>query len=708
MAAPWDKDPVVEEHADGPPVADTAEQAPWNNDRGVEGSGGYEDTAGDPGTEGEQDRTADGRLLVNIHGDADPYEVAQTPDNAGAAGARGVMDTVTMGGANRLFAGLEGAESALNGGSFFDTYDTRLKQFQDVMHADEANHPVARITGQLIGGLAIPAGLEGVGLRAGTSVLRVGGSIQEARAAAAVAVRNRMALMGGAGGATHGYLSSDDLGSLDAAGNALTEGALGAAGGMAFGAAGQALSPGRETARVARRALPVTDAQRVAGAADRLSNVLPDGENFDLLPADVGGPTVGRLTAGAAQAPLSAQPIVAAAQRVLQRGQQVARSAAEMSGAAPADAATAGEAARTGAQAYVTSSRNAGGALYDRAGALAGDAMIEPIGARATLDQQIARLEAVPGGGQGLQEARDLRASLAGRFSVQGIRDMRTEMFVDPSLRGSPMDRRMRQIVDAAATDVENGLRTQGRGDAADAFRQADDFWRQRLATIDDVIEPIIGNDASKGGEAISKALDTASKGDIVKAQRFLATLPPEQDAVVRSSFINRLGMATKGQQNEAGDAFSMSTFLSNWSQLTDRARGVLFNPEQRAALGDLATVANGVRNAQKYANHSNTAGGLIAQTLLTGGAGLGGVKTLGTSLIAQYGGGRLLASPRFARWLARAPRTQLSGPAYLDRLTRIARAEPAIANDLLGLQSRLSEALHPERAAAQKPEDQQ
>jgi hypothetical protein len=120
------------------------------------------------------------------------------------------------------------------------------------------------------------------------------------------------------------------------------------------------------------------------------------------------------------------------------------------------------------------------------------------------------------------------------------------------------------------------------------------------------------------------------------------------------------------------------------------------------SALDDLAKVAQGSKEAMSYANRSNT-GGAVGN-LLTGSTFLAGVPTLLGTVVTQYGAGRLLASPRVARWIARAPKTQLSPTSYIERLGRIAKAEPAIAPDIFGLQKALSDAFTsgvPLRAAA-------
>lgn len=448
-------------------------------------------------------------------------------------------------------------------------------------------------------------------------------------------------------------------------------------------------------------------------APNALSSAATD-LGIDLLPADAGGPTVRRLTGGAAQLPLSAAPIVEAGQRAVAQAKTARDHIGAMFGEV-GSVESAGEASRSGALSYIKNSGKQGGRLYDQAAKLSADTRVPLPNAIAAVDDQIARLKEVPGGGKGLADLESLRVALEreGGFSVQGIRDMRTEMFVVPELRGSPSERRLRQVVDAASTDIEQGLIAQGDADAAKAFRAADDYWKARLATIDKVIRPIVGKDGeTKGAEDIYKAVNAATKGNAERLARFMAALPDEDANLVRATLINRLGLATKGAQNAEGDAFSLGTFLNNWNELTPRSKVILFGKDAREALEKLATVAEGTRGAERYANHPNTSGSIAAQVMLTGGAGLGGLGTLIPASIAQYGAGKLLASPRFARWLASAPKKP-NGPAtlaHINRLTAIAAAEPTIGNEVLRLQERLASAFTntPASAAAEEQSNAQ
>lgn len=615
------------------------------------------------------------------------YDFPQVADDGSAAAfGRGALDTLTAGTLPKLGAGIAGVEAALTGGDFGDAYARTLDQNNATVGNDEQAHPWERVSGQLLSGLVLPAGLEGVGLKSGTDVLRLGGTMAEARAAAKIAVRNRMALVGAAYGGAHGAGSADTLG--DVASGALIEGGLGAATGGLFG------QLGRETKAVA----PVGNAagREVQAAADR--------QDLGTLPADVGGPATRIATAITSQTPFGAVPIVRAANQINARGASRLASQAEGLGDAAKDVEGLGTAATEGALKYTKAAKTLGGRMYDLAVQKGGNVTVDLKAARETLDSQIARLEAVPGGGQGLDEAKALRAELDKPFTVQGIRDWRTENFIDPKFRNTPVEGRMKAVVNAASRDVDSALRASGNTEAADLYAAADDHWRNMLANLKRNIEPIVGKlDNLKSAEGVASALTSASKNNGARLGSFLNSLPEEQRGVVSATLLSPLGRDPSG-------AFSLSRFATDWGKISPVAKRQAFPAETRAALDDLATVGTGAKRAMGYANHSNTGSTVLADRALgglaTGSTALLGIKTLGTALAGQYGMGRLLASPKFARWLARAPRTALAPQAYVERLSRIAKAEPAIANDVLALQQRLTDAFSsaPTRLAAQEP----
>lgn len=475
------------------------------------------------------------------------------------------------------------------------------------------------------------------------------------------------------------------------------EGAQDSLGGAAIGAgAGAAL--GRLFHGIGARARnpkPPGPGAPVIEAADRLN--AKTGSNIRPIPADVSGPGVRNATGGMAKFPLSAAPIVNAGKAVNAEA-QVARDALAAGEGTATELETAGEAALTGARAYMKRSKAKVDSLYTRARKLGGEDKVPLTQAQKVLDDHIAELEKTPGGAKGLDDLKSLGEEIKGDWTVDGIKRMRTQLrdkFLDQGLRGSDLERRVGQVIDAAELDVADGLIAAGKPEAAKAYAEAANAHRERVQTIDNVIAPIIGKrgDAPKSGEQIMAAINGATKQNNARLGEFIGALPPEDAATVRATIISQLGKGTNGTQNAAGDAFSLPQFLTHWNAMTPGAKRTLFGGEVRAALDDLAVVADGAKQSQRFANHSNT-----GSPLGIGATGAGAmsifahpVLTIG-GLLTQYGGGRLLASPAFARWIARVPKSGATGAvkSHIASLSKIASADTAIAADALGLQRQL------------------
>lgn len=441
--------------------------------------------------------------------------------------------------------------------------------------------------------------------------------------------------------------------------------------------------------------------------------------DIPLMPADVGGPATRAATAFLAQTPGGARPIVNAASRTTEAAGRALRGIANRAGR-PVAAEEAGETATSGALRYRADSRNAASRLYDRAAQLSEGIRVQPQRAIEALNRSIAELGENPAGGEGSRYLTELRDTLTSQFpngvTVQGIRGMRTQLrdrFLREGLRGSDIERRVNDVVNLASEDVANALGNAGRSEAANLYRQADAAWAARADVIDNVVMPIIGRRGEKSGEQVMRALQSAAQSNGSRLRRFIAALPEEEAGTVRASMIEAMGRSTPGQQNAAGDAFSLNTFLTNWNRLSNSARRTVFTGESFHAIQDLARVAEAARSAGAYANTSRT-GGVVMQGA-TYGVGLtsGGLPAVAATLAAQYVGGRLLASPGVARALARigGSRSPRQARAAVERLSSIAARNPALASDIGQLQQGLMRALNDnlERPlAASEPNNQQ
>ncbi len=431
-------------------------------------------------------------------------------------------------------------------------------------------------------------------------------------------------------------------------------------------------------------------AQRFAGQPNALANAAQR-QSVDLLPADAGGPIARRTSAAAVQSPLSATPIL---NRAAQSQSQIGRAAqrqADNQGAVLAED-EAGEAIRKSGDLFIKKTSERGSRLYDRANEAAKGVTIKPLQAVQTIDAEIAKLSEL---GQTnaplIQALNKLKGDISDGVSVSGLRDARTQLSgrtFDGKLRSNNEQRIFGDVLNSLSDDIDAGLRQAGRGDAANMFKRADDFWKQRVEQIDQVLQPVMGK--NKSGEQILQAVETMAKGKgggAGRLARLMRELPPEQLGDVRATLISRLGKASAGQQDDAGQTFSASTFLTNWNKMSAKGKNILFSDgDLRRNLNDIAKLANATKEAQKFANHSNTAGGIAGNTLI-----LGGVAYVNPAAALVGGGsqfltGQVLASPRFANWLAKAPAKP--SKQYYDRLSAIAAKEPVIANDLKSIQN--------------------
>lgn len=553
--------------------------------------------------------------------------------------------------------------------------------FRDATGAPENASPMAAAINQ--GGTAV---LTGAGAATGLARAGVGAGN------AAITALSQQPIQQGIAGAASGA-SGEAV--RQAGGGPLAQGAASLAGGIgAFGASNALL----------RAAQPKT-AGPLAQAAQR--------QGVELLPADAGGATTRRLSAAAAQGPLSAAPIVRQAQRTQsQIGDATARAGASQ-GAVRTDR-EAGELIRKGGDLFIKKTSERGAKLYDRAGEAAKGVTIKPKTAVSVIDENIARLSKLGGTNSAIiNDLTVLKNDIAKGVDVAGLRDARTSLggaVFNGKLRSSKEQKIYGDVLQALSDDISGGLQQAGRGNAAAMFKQADTFWRQRVEQIDEVLQPIMGK--GKSGEDIISAVQSMSqgkKGGIQRLSRLMAELPKEQVGDIRATLIDRLGKASAGQQDETGQKFSASTFLTNWNKMSSEGKSVLFRGEDlRKNLDDIAATANASKEAQRYANSSNTAGGIAGQIILTGGAATGGIVPLLLASGTQFLSGKLLASPKFANWLAKAPANPAAQRQYSKKLSAIASAEPVIANDIKSVMSFLDDsfAASPTRAAAQDEPD--
>lgn len=479
------------------------------------------------------------------------------------------------------------------------------------------------------------------------------------------------ALGGGASG--YGYSEREGPGSwMDAL--------LGMTGGAALG----------RTGGWAGRVLENRAASRGATLARRAA-LIDDGKKagVPLSKADVGGRTAQSVAAGLEQNPLGAgNPLVRQREATNAALEKAARGASP--GRVDNSEALGGNIRKAG-EAAIERGRNTNRAAYQRAERLARGVKITPQSTLATIDSEIARLSGTKGTqGPLISKLEQIRGDLAGGHkSLEDLRLVRTTANREANteaLRSTDAQRVMGMLSKSLHDDIDGGLRAAGRGNAADAFKKADDVYRQHVEHIDTTLEPVIGKGHS--GEQIVQAVQGMTQGRHGGAARLrgvIRDMDPDTLESTRATLIDRLGRAASKKDDTTGEAWTGGTFGQNWDTLTRQGKNVLFSKEQVTELDRVARIIGELQKANRLGSHSNTPRATILHGMFAIGTN---VATAGGAQLAQWMTAKVLASPATMRWVARMPSNP--GKSYIKKLGVIAAREPAISKELVGLQKAL------------------
>jgi hypothetical protein len=592
------------------------------------------------------------------------------------AAVRGAADVPTLGFADEIAAA---GDTLFRGGTMADNLD--YQRYID--RRDEQFNPYARLAGQVAGGFALPFGRFGTGARG-------------------------MAKEGAAFGAGYGFGSGEG----DFTDRLATAGAGAAAGGVIGGGLGAAVQRGAPA--VGRfldgRRAQQAERQAFADAAER--------QGIDYMAADIPGATGSQLATGITNMTVGTLPLTAAAERAVGTVQTARDRAAAGIGSIGADAADAGNAARRGMANWRERSQ---GRVTDLYAAIpvepTSDATLSST--RRALTELDSRFSSNPQLAAAMRDPRisRWREALSGdnRLSWEDLQAFRTD--IGELIEGAVMSesgggQRLRRLYAALSEDMEATAAAAGPR-ALTAFRRANAYARGRFNRIEQIMTPLFGNADNRADEAAFRTLNNwASEGasaDHVKLARALRTMPADEANSIRATIVSRLGRPSAGRRDGEGEGFSPADFVTQWNNLGDRAKSLLFQGEHRAALDDIARVAAGMKASTRYENYSRTGIGVAALgNLFTASLSL---LTTGASMGAQYGAGALLGNARFSRWLAGAGKkpNPAAARAHIDRLPAIARSEPLIAADVLSLQQRLLEAFNaaPSRMAAEENDNE-
>lgn len=218
--------------------------------------------------------------------------------------------------------------------------------------------------------------------------------------------------------------------------------------------------------------------------------------------------------------------------------------------------------------------------------------------------------------------------------------------------------RELRRLYAALSRDMEAAAQAQGP-EAVRSARRANNYTRAVADRLEQVRRVV---DKNGGPERVFNAVMSGTRDGGTTLRAVMQSLPKEGQQALTAAVIRRMGLATPGAQDAAGDAFSAATFLTNWNRVSPEAKRALFDRHGPAFSRDMdriARVADNIKQGSRvFANPSGTANRAAAMTY--GASLVGSMFTGGTGYLAAGGltanvMARLMTNPRVVRTLANA-----------------------------------------------------
>ncbi|GAB3054063.1 hypothetical protein [Stenotrophomonas tumulicola] len=265
------------------------------------------------------------------------------------------------------------------------------------------------------------------------------------------------------------------------------------------------------------------------------------------------------------------------------------------------------------------------------------------------------------------QLARNIAADLGetgDSLPYQTFKDLRSNLgngLFDFSLTPDKATTQLRGVYRAMGDDIEAAVAAQG-GQAPAALARANAYFKSTQEQLKQ-LERVVNKNG--GPEKVYNAVMAGAGEGGTTLKRVMEALPDDGKKSLTAAVLNRMGRPTPGQAGLPAEQFSPGTFMTNWSKLSNEARAELFGhygPGFAKDMDQIARVADNIKSgASFFANPSGTANRAAAYTygaaLVASMMDVTGTTTsqlLGAGLAAN-GGARLLTSPRFVKWLARA-----------------------------------------------------
>lgn len=268
----------------------------------------------------------------------------------------------------------------------------------------------------------------------------------------------------------------------------------------------------------------------------------------------------------------------------------------------------------------------------------------------------------------------------------------------------------LRKLYGALTSDME-ATASQAGPRALQEFRRANQYWRGREARIDDVFSSLLGKDNGRSDEAVFKQINQwaqTSGGDFNRVARAIRSMPKDEADTVRATIVQRMGLAPARRQDVTQEVFSPAEFAAQWNGMSPRAKSVLFpNQNHRNDLDKLADLMDRMKRAGEYQNFSNTSLGV--NVTAQGTLAYANFPAAAVLALGQFGVGKLLASPRFARAIASTYQLPeaVAARKLTEQLEVLATREPLLANDVKAVLDYVNKSVSqsPVRAAATEEE---
>lgn len=278
-----------------------------------------------------------------------------------------------------------------------------------------------------------------------------------------------------------------------------------------------------------------------------------------------------------------------------------------------------------------------------------------------------------------------------GRISYDAMKQLRSqigEMIGDTTLTVDTPTRQLRQLYGAMSEDLTQAAMATKNPQAISAAKRASNYYKAGMGRVEEV-ERVI--DRSGGPEAVYRAMFSNSREGGTTLRKVMQSLDGKSQRDLAAVTLRRLGRANPSAQDDLGEVFSPTTFLTNWNKMAPEAKRALFDRFGTGFRDDLDTIAattSKMRDAaQILPNPSGTAPaaaqatayGTIATSLAmmepTVAAGVAGA--MGTANL----GARAFTSPKVVKWLAQQTKLPAGSlPAQLAILAQIAKTDDAAA----------------------------